>query len=502
MAVIKEDRKARRAKHKFMKNLKTLTQSKKDDARKAVQLAAKKAFNSAQIIIDAGAQPFAVLDSKESIPRGRRPSYDLSHKSTGSLQSQERAMFRGARRGLFENNEFQNCYAPSVSDSSWDHDQGTASESRISCLTGPKQKNTGWKLFRKPKAPSTGFLTSEITQEAWMCGVCTKSFSSLEAAEKHEDYHIREVVEDLGWAEGIDDNENEFMVDDNWSHSELRPRDPPRNESSTRAIVPENQRKPGTLTVSFEPEVMGVSGSKTSNRLRAPPPGPALRSGSLRRMASIDELAGHDILVPTGMKEYVVLADEALVDVCGKAQTMILTRAEIEAELEVEWLAQDKSFYDLIAERAMIRARDGAYSRFRTEGTTILNKVQNKFVDAYQLMKEGDSKGHASMDHYNRKAKGDADTHHLIGHTSKTLYVNVIVKNSISVVSNELERLAKQRWEDAETGAPEGRDVQAQRFQKFRALAQGNLVKLAGLALASDFTPRRIAVQLSNDLYR
>ena len=42
----------------------------------------------------------------------------------------------------------------------------------------------------------------------------------------------------------------------------------------------------------------------------------------------------------------------------------------------------------------------------------------------------------------------------------------------------------------------------SERFQKFRAVAQGNLVKLAGFALASDFTPRRIAVQLSNDLYR
>ena len=112
-------------------------------------------------------------------------------------------------------------------------------------------------------------------------------------------------------------------------------------------------------------------------------------------------------------------------------------------------------------------------------------------------------------------------------------YVNVMVRNSVQVVSHELERLAKKRWEDANSQSNAGN-----RFERFRAIAHGNLgmsfvvvelelwrilvwdcrltnhvswllllfllitVKLAGLALASDFTPRRIAVQLSNDLYR
>jgi hypothetical protein len=211
----------------------------------------------------------------------------------------------------------------------------------------------------------------------------------------------------------------------------------------------------------------------------------------------------HDMLVPHGMKEYVVLADEALVDVCNKAEPLILTPSEAEAELELEWLAKDKSYYDLLSTRALERHRGGRYSRFRTEGKTIVSKVQNKFVDAYQLMKEGNSKRrNTNLDHYTHKLKGDAETQNVIEHTPKTLYVNVIVKNSIQVVSHELERLAKQRWEDTLSNTKGGTDDQAQRFQKFRAAAQGNLVKLAGLALASDFTPRRIAVQLSNDLYR
>lgn len=78
---------------------------------------------------------------------------------------------------------------------------------------------------------------------------------------------------------------------------------------------------------------------------------------------------------------------------------------------------------------------------------------------------------------------------------SQTHYVNVIVRHSFNVVNNELERLAKKRWE-------EHRGNTESRFERFRAFAQGNLVKLASLALVSDFTPRKVSVQLSNDLYR
>ncbi len=163
----------------------------------------------------------------------------------------------------------------------------------------------------------------------------------------------------------------------------------------------------------------------------------------------------------------------------------------------------------MLEQREISRQRDGAYSRFRTEGKNITEKVQNKFVDAYALMKEGKSKSKrmSSVDHYTRKHKGDSEFHNVINNTDKTLYVNVIVKNSIHVVSYELERLARQRWEEYKSNNEgimmdsRNKDSRVQ-FEKFKAAAQGNLVKLAGLTLASDFTPRRIAVQLSNDLYR
>jgi len=39
-------------------------------------------------------------------------------------------------------------------------------------------------------------------------------------------------------------------------------------------------------------------------------------------------------------------------------------------------------------------------------------------------------------------------------------------------------------------------------FEWIRGHTQKRVIQLAGMALASDFTPRKVAVQLSNDLYR
>jgi hypothetical protein len=221
------------------------------------------------------------------------------------------------------------------------------------------------------------------------------------------------------------------------------------------------------------------------------------------------DFAEYDLLVPHGMRDYIVLADEALIDVCNKAQKLILTELEREAEFELECYSKDKYYYDMLELREVKRLRGGAYAKFRKEGKNVLEKVQNKFVDAYALMKEGKSGDQlASVDHYKRKFKSDEDVNNVIENTKDTLYVNVIVKNSLRVVSHELERLARQRWEEdkaknIDNNILEHRDGESRtQFEKFKAAAQGNLVKLAGLALASDFTPRRIAVQLSNDLYR
>jgi len=290
-----------------------------------------------------------------------------------------------------------------------------------------------------------------------MCGVCGKAFSSLNAANKHEDQHIREVVRGLGWRAGGAGGVNQY------SNTDYR-----------------QDRK--TFGFHHDIDVNSV-GRMDMGEASADP------------ILSYGDDKDESLLLSNNMKQAVVLADEGLVDVCCKAEKFILTEAEKEAELELKLLSSDKAYYDLIAERALTRQQNPA-SRFRSEGKTVLSKVQNKFVDAYQLMKEGDPQGQSS-DQYNKRRSGQDDSGHISKHNENTLYVNVMVRNSVSVVNNELERLARRRWEDITAKSEKGN-----KFERFRAIAHGNLVKLAGLALASDFTPRRIAVQLSNDLYR
>jgi hypothetical protein len=506
----------KRLRRRSLKKLSGLKESFKDDARRAVQEAAKQASDSILTII--GSQ--ASLDSLR-----RRPSLDFSRDSNYSSDcSTEKAIRRGSRLALRENNEgFGHYPAPSISDGSL-----TVTDTRMTSISEEKKKPVIKKwMFHKRKEVKKIFLTSGITQEAWMCGVCAKSFASLEAAEKHEDYHIKEVVMDLGWmAAPVTSTvaiaaapetprppraKAKSAVFHEAPGSSLQPRPDVLRKSvqemsttrvSFRTNTPSMQREQAFDAETFPLHLPTLNEDVPSRIPKIQRPILKSINERPRRISAIEE---DDLLVPYGMREYVVLADEALVDVCNKAQPLILTQSEIEAEVELECLAKDKDYYQLLAERELERQRDGAYSRFRTEGKTMVHKVQNKFVDAYQLMKEGKTKGNATLDHYNRKSKGDSEDQHVIDHSKNTLYVNVIVKNSIQVVSHELERLARQRWVENEQKNPnddKATTTGSERFRKFRAAAQGNLVKLAGLALASDFTPRRIAVQLSNDLYR
>jgi hypothetical protein len=506
---------------------------------------------------------------------GRFDSVDFFDDDHSSYLSIERGIFRGSKRALYEENEKIRYTQDGLGDyfslggggddASIGREVATeAGTSRISVLSSPHPPTTtgrrkkSWinpvkkpaSQMKKRKASSIfnreslrGLRNnfSQISKEAWMCGICAKSFSSFEAAQKHEDYHIKEVVTDLGWACNpaaslLRNNQdagslNMPSLSNHRMNSALESSLPPSFRSAVTSSAPARltpapdfnnslaSSRPDVLTMSKRNLTLSRSARFESARqnestdrfmsVREP-----ANPGSMRyeRINDIEESADYDLLVPHGMRDYIVLADEALIDVCSKAQKLILTPLEREAEFELACLSKDKEYYDMLEERETNRRRDGAYSRFRTEGKNIAEKVQNKFVDAYALMKEGKSKKTlATVDHYKRKLRGDADVHNVITNTKDTLYVNVIVKNSLQVVRHELERLAKQRWEeykaktneeDDGTNKDNRNEESRAQFERFKAAAQGNLVKLAGFALASDFTPRRIAVQLSNDLYR
>jgi hypothetical protein len=212
--------------------------------------------------------------------------------------------------------------------------------------------------------------------------------------------------------------------------------------------------------------------------------------------ATINEPA--TILLTRSMKDHVIVTDEALVNSVTRAAEIVLTRAELDAEKELECMANDKRYYEDMTRRAYA-LKANPITKFRTDGKSVASKIQNKFVDAWQLIKEGDKENRNFTDEYVKKSRDGSVGQKELVHNGNTHYINVFVKHSIRVVNSELERLAEQRWEDQGEAR---RDDGTRNFEQFRKFAHVNLVRLAKLALAADFTPRKVSVQLSNDLYR
>ena len=364
--------------------------------------------------------------------------------------------------------------------------------------------------------------------DAWMCGCCGKVFSTYKSAETHEEKCVQEYAAKLGlikppspskepkpssaadtpgrsaslldfvdahsmesWEKDSDDE-----AEDNRKSVEFAPT---VEQTVSPQHTPDHNLAPTATTQSIlrhsDPPSISRSPSNPSTVMTG------LRRPSLLPMPGSQDLGefdGDDQLLPSATRKYMMLSDEALVNVVLRAVPMLLSPSEMKAERALKLLAADKAYYDAMSERAEYRKK---YRLTRAEGSGVLSKVQNKFVDAYQLIKEGDGADVMGGDQYTVKKKGGGGAEREISHTGGTVYVNVIVKNSVRVVDNELERLAQQRWEDLRESTIVKDEKKAQ-FERFRKFAHAHAVKLAGLALQSDFTPRRIAVQLSNDLYR
>ena len=517
-------------------------QLKREDARKAVQLAALQAFESTT-----GTNESASYSIDGDL-LGGGSSFDYSEVSQSSTNSYKIAMHRELELLADNNNNNNNNNNDDdeddyLSSSSFGgNDQLRVPRRRLYSSESSSSNGTATgssplsvilsktKLFpasikkrerrgkRKKKKEAATVPVHHRPKEVWMCGICQHSFSSFEAAEKHETYHIKEVVMDLGWFNNDDihpattllHNGNIMNINDGDNRAgTTEPQSPKTPVKKSHPPRPDTLRMSSPLEpssrVSIQPYTPTLQRKKLSTmnhrrfsddflleesndefNLTTSLGLPKVMSPIFENDQCSGEISRYDDMVSF------VLADEALVDVCNKAESLILDPIERQAEAEMDWLTKDKAYYDLLRNRLQQR-KGGGTQRYRTEGKSALSKVQNKFIDAYQLMKEGKSKqGSTSLDYYTRKLKGGAGNDAIIDHTKNTFYVNVMVKNSIAVVRNELERLAKQRWEDSQRAGQEETNIQRKRFQKFRAVAQDNLVKLAGYALASDFTPRRV----------
>jgi hypothetical protein len=409
-----------------------------------------------------------------SFDQSMADSSAASSNSQVSEHSSERAVRRGWRRGAREANEQSSMWQDAASE----YDVTTVTETNTDLTTGTAKKGQSKKRKMRKKGILPYWSGTVARQnaiegnnsnsagDAWMCGVCGKAFSTLHAADKHESEHIEAVIESLGWAGENGGNNNGFLATTPGNASEIARRRSNSNASvqsdgGGRKIALALQSNSGGTSLRrnvgfdgrngeqeekneerFEEEDDRKPAAKRDEGIEslAPQfgaelplgtlvPKPRARSGSEVRfdnsvsgIAQINPLYGKEeqreesLLLSSTIRDYVVLADEALVTVCKRAKPLIITKAEIRAERELALLAKDKAYYRDIAQRALT-LKSNPSNRFRSDGEDLIGKVQNKFLDAYQLMKEGNGQDGLN-DQYNRKKK-ESDSSNVIYHTER-----------------------------------------------------------------------------------
>uniref|UniRef100_A0A7R9W4M1 VASt domain-containing protein n=1 Tax=Pseudictyota dubia TaxID=2749911 RepID=A0A7R9W4M1_9STRA len=363
--------------------------------------------------------------------------------------------------------------------------------------------------------------TIEATEDAWMCGLCGMAFSSHEHAEAHEVRCVR-------YAFGTNDRGDVRMMESSGElvfsstqnvgapHASAQPQ--PNSifhASFSAALGP-------TRPLTDRAAAFGLFPSSQDNGVIGKTPASSDGAETRYEIRSAKTSRGEPgaVHLSESMRRCVVMTDEAVCKVALRASAMVLSFAETDAERELALLARDRAYYDVLATRSEKRHSAKGRSKFFSSSDGeggVMGEIKSRFADAYKLIKAEETEGGLGsggvVDVYSAKGnKGKAMPE--IGHDDGTLYINVIVKNGAQVISHELERLAKMRWEQEQVTETDrmaskaaldvtaGVSVPRKEFEWFRHFAQYNMVRLAGLALASDFTPRRIAVQLSNDLYR
>mmetsp|Transcript_25656 Transcript_25656/g.39752 ORF Transcript_25656/g.39752 Transcript_25656/m.39752 type:complete len:785 (+) Transcript_25656:323-2677(+) len=291
----------------------------------------------------------------------------------------------------------------------------------------------------------------------WMCNCCGAVFPSYEVADVHEDECVR-----LFWLRN-------FAATDDTSSSALQPPDVGIDHGelsfpSGVRFCGNRDRTWSVMTGDSDHAVTTVTGTRSKK---------SDKGKGVAQPPTIDAIC---TLINTKLVKY------------------LLTHAEIEAERKLEVMRQERIH---IAEEDRMRDKRAR----RQGGALLVDRVKRKLQEAVALIREdgsGEGTNSSRADQYTRY---DYDKLGDIPHGGETLYVNVIVKQSVQVIERELERLARQRWSSSyEHHAI--KSSYSKEFQNMRAFAQRNVIKLASLALSSDFTPRRICIQMSNDFYR
>ena len=220
----------------------------------------------------------------------------------------------------------------------------------------------------------------------------------------------------------------------------------------------------------------------------------SIKSTSINSMQQHIPLGGH-IELPFEVKVKMVMTDEALHKTVKIGKRFILTVHERDSLKALQFKFRDLIYFDIMADLTRSKQIDSNKDMsILVTKQGIMSKLQSRLADAYELIKEGNTTEHGNVDHYERKVHG-SDTRH----DDNTLYVNIIVKQSIKFVTNELERIATERWRLIERN--ENKEFKNQ-FERIRKMAHIRALQIAKFALQADAKPEKVAIQLSNDLFR
>lgn len=359
-----------------------------------------------------------------------------------------------------------------------------------------------------------------LASGAWMCGVCGTPFDTSENAKEHEkvcliEWARHDKLARQAWKDkGVPENNTQVPMQFLPSMDPLRDYPeylPPRSKGE----IPLSSDLVRQFLLMTDQALASVA--NRSSFIFHEQVHKDLCELSLKKQRARENAGSAD--------EYTKLDGRMQVD-------LFRWECEYDAMKELELACRDRHYYARLEQRAMER-RYGVQSnlthhdyyyhrlnRIRAAGSEEFNmpppsedakeveeekkrkfrlkskafgEVKGRFDHAYKLVKEGPSLNADGVDDKSRARKDDKEgTSNKGGEMRRdlnTLYINVVVKNSVQVVNNELQRIAQKWWQtelhkDDKSDKEEILDFQ---FEWIRAHTQKKVIQLAGIALASDF---------------
>lgn len=363
---------------------------------------------------------------------------------------------------------------------------------------------------------------SLLSSGAWICGVCGTPFNTSVNAKRHEKLCLVEWLK------------HDKLVRQGW-----RDQHTPNKTSDDDIGVPEIFSE---IEHRFYPE---YSPPRTGGEISLTSPlvkqyllmtDEALVNVARRQSNILHEVIDRDLCALSLRKQKAredpspATLDEYSCQDKRTHEDLFVWEREHDALRELELSSRDRHYYANLEQRAMERRygrqphlthHDYYYhrlNRIRRAGSEAFNVdslpdvkgeekgtfhlkaklwggIKGRFDHAYKLVKEGPTAPADGGDHKGkRKVKevGDSGINKgEIKHDKNTLYINVVVKNSVQMVNNEIQRIARGWWQtelNKSSGSQDHKeDILDFQFEWIRAHTQTQMIRLAGLALASDF---------------